>query len=195
MKTIKTLLLATLLAFNFSCSKSDDSPAVAPPVVTPPVSGPIVPATGSYIFATADGAFSTLNLAGQHAVTGNVIGTGSNRIFYFVGGGSNGELPSSPNYIYRSITIQLGSSINAVGTYAFDSTTSSKAVFSYLSRPSSTMVDTVFSTQTCAGTSGTVTITAISDTMVEGTFSFTGKNDGCALSKTVTAGSFRFVAS
>ena len=49
-----------------------------------------------------------------------------------------------------------------------------------------------FSTNVCAGATGTITVTTINDTKIEGTFSFTGKNDdNCSQQRVVTEGQFR----
>jgi hypothetical protein len=175
MKTIKRLSLVFALivaATVSSCGGSDEEEA---PVVA-------IPATGSYINATADGAPFTTVVLGQSTANAFSTGTGAGRLITVAGSTVDLANPTNSKTILVSL---LG--INATGTYTVNQ--NSDSVLAYSVGTGSSMV--AYSTGECSGATGTITVTSISATKVEGTFTFTGKNDGCGTSKSVTAGSFR----
>lgn len=179
MKTIKRLsvVFALIVAATISsCGGSDDDAAPAPSI----------PANGTYINATADGAAFTTVIMGQSAGSASRIGTGADNIISVLGG----NVSVTPGAEAKTISITLRG-ITAPGTFAI--TPISGSNMSFITSTSTGTNAVAYSTSGCAGTAGTVTVTSVSATKIEGTFSFTGKNDGCTVTKSVTAGQFRGV--
>lgn len=88
---------------------------------------------------------------------------------------------------YHTMTVVL-IGVSAPGTYEVNSDTNT--TLGYAEETSGT--DVSWDTGDCEGASGTITVTTLTDTKVEGTFSFTGANDeACGDQKVVTNGSFR----
>ncbi len=176
MKTIKrlSLVFALIVAATISsCGGSDDAPAAA-----------AIPATGSYINATVDGAAFTTVIMGQSAAVCNTVGAGTSRLITVNGSSIDIANPTTSKTIIISLK-----GINTAGTYTISSTVNPDSLLAYAIATGSTT--TAYTTGSCAGATGTITVTSISATKIEGTFSFTGKNDGCSMSKSVTAGTFR----
>ncbi|GEP49400.1 hypothetical protein FNO01nite_00720 [Flavobacterium noncentrifugens] len=174
MKTITNFAkfgILSIALFLASCSGNDDS--------TPVAETSNVPATGSYITAKVDGnSFSSI-IFGVTSATASRIGTGVGTLITVLGANQSAD----------SVTISL-LGITAAGTYEISPNTESVMAFTPVSGGLS------YSTGECAGTVGSVTITYIDNTKVEGTFSFKGKDTNtCETSamKTVTEGSFRGV--
>jgi Family of unknown function (DUF6252) len=136
-----------------------------------------IPDTGSYISAKIDGVqFTVTNTNG--AILGTKSGTGVNTEISILG-----EKTDSNN-----ITISL-SGISAPGTYAVNPETSSLLdFFDYNSEQS-------YDTSFCDSGSGTITVTSLTSTQIEGTFSFVGKYIGncTGTGKNITEGRFRVI--
>lgn len=170
MKTFKTISKVALIALTVilsSCSKDSSSSST-----------PATP-TGSYITATVDGASFSTTIAGISTASGSRSGSGEFTLIQVVGADINSN----------SIAINL-LGITTTGTYTLNSGSDSVIAFT---PPSG---GAAYGTGGCEGASGTMNVTFLDDTKIEGTFSFTGKDvDNCATSatKTVTNGSFRCV--
>jgi hypothetical protein len=135
---------------------------------------PVVPANSSYVRGTVAGAAYSSLIASC-----SVAGSGTDRIITILGGDMGAN----------SLTVVLYG-IDAPGSYSVNNTTNSVLNYS----PGSGGV--AYSTGECDAASGTITITAIDATHVEGTFSFTGKDtENCdtGATKTVTNGTFKGV--
>ncbi|RXR20486.1 hypothetical protein EQG63_00720 [Flavobacterium amnicola] len=165
----KCIMVALTLVLS-SCSNDDPAPAPAP---TP------IPANSSVVTAKVNGAAFSSVIFGVSSATAQKMGTGPDTIITVLGS----------NFSASSISITLHG-VTATGTYTLDSTTDSVIAYT----PGSG--DAAYGTGICSGVSGTVVVTSISDTKIEGTFSFTGKDgENCDTSetKTVTEGSFKGV--
>ena len=177
MKTIKklglvlSLAIATILS---SCSKDSDGG-----------SSLAIPATGSYINAKIDGADFTTVIAGQSAAT--AVRSGSDVSTSILIGGSSFNMADPSNS--KTISLSLNG-ITATGTYNLNSE-NSESMLLYTIKNSTSQI--TYATGDCTGANGTVTISSISATKIEGTFSFTGKDDACTGTKTNTNGTFRGV--
>jgi len=163
-KTAMVLIAATTLLT--SCSDDDGGST-----------NPNVPTTGSYISATVAGAsFETLSQQGFNAAssTKQVIGDDTFITITATSAGTN------------SMVITL---MNVTGEGTYDVGPSSDNAVAYFD----TATETAFaSSADCAGAEGELKVTHYSDEKIEGTFTFTGKNDDdCSQSKNVTNGSFR----
>lgn len=174
MKTITNFAkfgILSIALFLSSCSGDDDS--------TPVTETSNVPTTGSYITAKVDGSTFSSIIYGVTSATASRVGTGVGALITVLGANQNAD----------SIAISL-LGITATGTYEISPNTDSIMAFTPVSGGLS------YSTGECAGTVGSVTITYIDNSKIEGTFSFKGKDsDTCETSamKTVTEGSFRGV--
>ena len=174
MKTITNFAkfgILSIALFLASCSGDEDATPVAP--------SSNVPATGSYITAKVDGNdFSSIIFGVTSASASRVI-SGDVTLITVLGANLSAD----------SVVINL-MNITATGTYEVSPNTDSVMAFTPVSGGLS------YSTGECAGTVGSITITYIDNTKVEGTFSFKGKDSNtCETSamKTVTEGSFRGV--
>jgi hypothetical protein len=168
MKNVNKLSLILFLAIAgilTSCS-SDSS------------SGSGGPATGSYITAKVDGASYTTVINGVSAASASRSGSGASTLIMVLGS----------NLTSNSVSINLFG-VTAPGTYTVNS--SSDSVMSYVEASSSI----AYGTGICDGSTGTITVTTLTDTKIEGTFSFSGKDgENCAsAAKSITNGSFRGV--
>jgi hypothetical protein len=172
MKAIKLIgkcLFLSLSMLALSCSSSDDDGGGG---------GGSTP-SGTYIKAKVDGTqYVTYNIQGFSAGVATSSGSGSGRLIMITGGNDmNGNTAFSINLL----------GINATGTYDIGPDSDSTLAF-VMTGGSGVSYDT----SNCAGATGTINITTLNDTKVEGTFSFTGKDDeNCTDSKSVTSGSFR----
>ena len=169
-RTLKKTGIVGLLVLAAACSSDSDGG-----------SGGTLP-SGTYIKSNFDGSsWQTFEVAGQSATVAMSNGTGAERTILING---TGNMSGTDSMVINLM------GIDAPGTYTIDA--DSGGVLAYVVTASSLSYDT----SNCDGASGTVVITAINDTKVEGTFSFTGKVDeNCSDSKTFTEGSFRGVFS
>jgi hypothetical protein len=177
MKTMKQFGLAlsfSVMAMLSSCSSSGDDNG----------GGFSGPATGSFVKATANGT--------------NVLAEGQ-----FANGGYE-----SGNLVLQGMTIE-GKSVNIqlyaldgtldVGTYNVSSTNTEDnyiGSLTYMEINTSTFTTASYSSQICDNASGTIEITYVDATKIEGTFNFTGKelkeNEDCSGgTRSITNGSFR----
>lgn len=127
--------------------------------------------SGSFLTSKVDGASFKAEIMGQSTVV--AVRNGN---FYQISG-SNADL--------KNIAIGL---FNVTGEGTFEVGPDTDNVLSYLENNVS------YDTSNCSGATGTVTITKLTEEKIEGTFSFTGKDDdNCANGKSVTTGKFRGV--
>lgn len=176
MKTIKKFGIALLVVTSIltSCSSDDSSGG----------SGFSGPATGTFIKAKAAG--SNFLAEGQLAV-----GNYSNGALVLTGSSTTG----------KNIGIQLYSMTSslAVGTYNMNATQDgnvSTGNLQFTDVNMSTFAVTPYSSVNCDNATGTLEITFIDATKIEGTFSFVGKevmeSEACTGgTKNITNGSFR----
>lgn len=170
MKTFKTISKVAIIALTVILSScSNDSSSSSTPA-TP---------SGSYITATVDGASFSSSIAGISTASGSKSGSGEFTLIQVLGSDINSN----------SIAINL-LGITTTGTYTLNS--DSGSVIAYTPPTGGA----AYGTGGCPGAAGTMIVTFLDDTKIEGTFSFNGKDvDNCATSatKTVTNGSFRCV--
>ncbi|HEX8562516.1 MAG TPA: DUF6252 family protein [Flavobacterium sp.] len=170
LNTFKTFgkagIIATALFFAAACSDDDNN------------SSGTGGGTDSFIEGKVDGTqFNNLEIQGNSVAVATTSGTGDARLIMISGSDMSQNTMS---------VIMLG--IDAPGTYPVNPDTDT--VLAYL--PGGTQES--YDTSNCSNATGTLTITTINDTKVEGTFEFTGKVDeNCAMSKEITSGSFRGV--
>ena len=139
--------------------------------------GSNVPSSGSYINAKIDGSSFSTTISGVSTASASRSGVGASTLIFV----------SGSNLESKNINISLYG-ITTTGTYTLNP--SSDSVMSAV------VSGVAYSTGGCDGTTGTLKITKIDSSKIEGTFSFTGKDvDNCATSatKTITSGSFRGV--
>ncbi len=172
MKNYKTFwksifLASAILAFN-ACSDDDDNGG-----------GGSTP-SGTYVKAKVDGTtYETFRIQGVSAATAISTGSGDSRLIMI-----GGSIDQSGTKAW-SVNL-LG--INATGEYPLNA--DSNSTVAYVENGTGVSYDN----SNCTGTDGTVKITKLTDTEVEGTFSLVGKNDeDCSMAKTITQGSFRGV--
>lgn len=167
MKTIKKLSVVVALTMMtiFSSCSSSDS-------------GGGAPATGSYITAKINGASFTTLISGVSAASASKSGTGADTLIMVLGSSLS----------TNSVNINLYG-ITATGTYTLNS--SSDSVMAYVESATSK----AYGTGICDGSTGSITVTYLDATKIEGTFTFTGKDgENCdAAAKNVTEGKFRGV--
>ncbi len=157
--------LLLMTAFFSLVSCSKDSDSPAPQ--------PEIPVTGSYMRASVDGAaFTTKTSDGENV--------------FVLKSGLGVQITGNSSALTKVIPIYIDGTPQ-VGTYTL--TASSDSSLEYVEGP------VYYNAAGCTGASGTITITVVTDTKVEGTFQFVGKDtDNCArISKTITNGSFRAV--
>lgn len=163
-KTGLAFMTVILVALAASCS-GDDSDGVNNN--TP---------SGAYVHGKVDGVqFETVTVQGLTSVYATRSGTGEDTQMIVMGSDMNGNALGLTTH-----------GINATGTYELNDL---QAVMLYTDASADITYDT---SDDCDGTEGTLTITHLDDTKIEGTFEFTGKHDeNCTQSKTITEGSFR----
>lgn len=185
MKTIKKLsLLGLIMVASIlpSCSKKNPDPVVAASngLITCKVNGaafttaPIAGQSAPIIIATkiAIGGQNLISITGQSAA--NITATG---------GSAAGS--------FDSITISLNG-ISAPGTYPVNSDITLGYIYSTPNPGSAIAKSTGYVTGNCSGTKGTITVTSLTATTIEGTFSFTAKKEStCDDTKTITDGAFK----
>lgn len=125
----------------------------------------------TYIKAKVDGqAFTTFETNGFLSAIAEKDGDA----IYVIGSATDGT----------AMTITL-TGITAPGTYVIDGTEGNNGI-AYVAN------DVAYSSiTTCENHEGSVTITTINDTKIEGSFSFTGNKNDCSGSKSITNGKFR----
>ncbi|RZJ35944.1 MAG: hypothetical protein EOO51_03765 [Flavobacterium sp.] len=135
---------------------------------------------GTYIKGKIDGtSWQSLEIAGQSVAIATTMGSGVDRVILVNG---SGDMSGTDSMVIQLI------GIDAPGTYDINPDTNS--LLAYVK----TSEDKSYDTSDCSAATGTVTITTINDTKIEGSFSFTGKVDeDCSQTKTVTNGTFRGV--
>lgn len=166
-KTILVVLAST--TFLISCGGDDDAAPVA--------QNPNVPAGGSYIKGKVDGVqFQNLEVMGVSSAIATRTGTGDGTLIMMQG--------STMDATSMVITTY---GITSTGTYTIDAEDDGN-VLAFIPGGSEVSYDT----SNCAGAAGTLNITHLDNTKIEGTFEFTGKDDeNCGDTKVVTEGSFR----
>ncbi len=168
MKTIYKTAMALIAATTLLTSCGDDDGGST---------NPNVPSSGSYISANVGGTnFETLSQQGFNAAsaTNQVIGDDTFITITATSGTTNTMVITLMN-------------VTATGTY--DVGPSSDNAVAYFDTPTETAF---VSSADCAGATGELKVTHYSAEKIEGTFTFTGKNDdNCSESKTVTQGKFR----
>lgn len=136
------------------------------------------PTSGSYITAKVDGSgFSSIIMGVASSASATRMETALGTMITVLGADQSGN----------SIVVNL-MGITAPGTYTMGPDVDSVIAYTPVTGGVS------YSTGECAGTMGTIVVTAVDATKIEGTFSFKGKDsDTCATSatKTVTEGAFR----
>lgn len=130
--------------------------------------------SGSYIHAKVDGSSFKAEVMDHSTVIALRMDSGDGILVQLSGADANAN---AMNIILFGIT--------EPGTY--DIGPDSDSVLAYLGNSNQS-----FDTGECAGATGTVTITEISETKVKGTFQFTGKSEenGCS-AKTISEGKFQ----
>ena len=96
-----------------------------------------------------------------------------------------GTVPNGNNPLYLSLEFP-----NAVGTYTFSPTAAASATYA---TSTGSMSTAYYAGATGSGTvmgAGTIVVTALTATNVQGTFTFTGINANTGASKSVTNGTF-----
>lgn len=167
MNTLSKIAAGALLIFITACSKDDNDAPVVPQNNTP---------TSTYVTAKVDGASFSSFIMGVSAGSCVKTGTGADTAILIVGA----------DQAANSVTVSL-MGINATGTYTVNADSLSFLAYA----PGSGGV--AYSTAGCPSVSGTIVVTAIDATHVEGTFNFTAKDEeSCdGAMKTVTEGHFR----
>lgn len=168
MKAVKLFgkcLFLSLSMLALSCSSDDVTGGGSTP-------------SGTYVKAKVDGTqYVTYSISGFSAGVATSTGSGSGRLIMI--SGSN-DMSGATSF---SINL-LG--INSTGEYTIGPDSDSTLAFVLTGSGVS------YDTSDCEGATGTINITTLNDSKVEGTFSFTGKDDdNCTDSKSVTQGSFR----
>lgn len=163
MKTIQQLRLAfTALLLTLSSCSSDESDSA---IQTSDMA--------TYIFATVNGeSFKTFELNGF--LSAQTANSDSRIIITGMDQNQNG------------MTIYL-SDITQMGTY----TISAENFLNRIGYGNDASGVTVSSTADCDGVTGTIIVTALTDTKIEGTFELIANNDECTAQTSVTQGSFR----
>ncbi|MDB4904273.1 MAG: hypothetical protein JWQ63_3554 [Mucilaginibacter sp.] len=172
----KYILLFTCVLFIFtSCKKKAD----------------IIPVPINTISATVDGANMNFNINVSAHIGANAGGPGTNATLY-ISGLTSGTVPSG------SMSINVSSqSLNSIikGTYTIASANNNPPVFAFLTYgyydPASSGPDQPYFTDSKGIQPTTITITSISSTNVQGTFSGTlVYSQGGTGTKTITNGKF-----
>ena len=137
-----------------------------------------IPETGTYINAKIDGdLFETMSIQGFTTGAASKTGIGDQTLVTI----------SAVDPDTNTMVIAL---MGVTGTGTYDIGPETESVVSYVD----TATETAFnSSEDCTGATGELKVTHYSDEKIEGTFTFTGKNDDCSGSKNVTNGKFRGV--
>lgn len=130
---------------------------------------------GTYIMGKVDGTNFSSEVMGHSTAIATRQGTGGDTFI---------SVQGSTMEANTMVIVMHG--ITATGTYTIDA--EDESVLSYFSAANSVSYDT----SNCSGATGTLNITHLDESKVEGTFNFVGKDDeNCSQSKTITEGSFR----
>jgi len=170
MKTFYKTAMALMAATALLTSCSDDTDGSTGGGNTP---------SGTYISANVGGSnFETLSQQGFNAANATKQTIGDQTFITITATSAN----------TNSMVITF-TDVTATGTY--DVGPQSDNVVAFFE----TATETAFSSNAdCSGATGELKVTHYSDTKIEGTFTFTGKNDdNCSQSKSVTNGKFRGV--
>ncbi len=168
MKSLKVFgkigVIAMALALSVACSDDDNG-------------GGGSTGTGGFVKAKVDGVqFNNLSIQGVSTVVATTTGAGAQRLIMI--SGSDAETNNMGIIMYG---------IDAVGEYTLDSDDDG-SVLAWIPANS----ESYDTSSDCAGASGTLKVTKLTNERVEGTFSFIGKDDvNCSESKSITDGSFR----
>lgn len=174
MKTLKKIGFIAFAAFTLvlsSCSSDSDGGGSS--------------SLDTYITAKVDGvSFETASIQGQSVGVAMKQGTGDMQLITI----SCGDQTSFDDQNYKAIYIALVGPVTAGSTYQVNSSTNNTLGYTETNGD----VDVTWDTGDCENATGTITVTSISDTKIEGTFSFTGSDQNqCSSQKTVTNGKFR----
>ena len=169
MKKIKTFAIIAFISFSAllsSCSNDDGDNNTS--------SG-----TNSFIKGKVDGTpFASMEIQGVSTAIATKTGSGDQTLIMIQG----------TNEAMNSMVITTMGIVEA-GTYEFDAFDDGN-VLAYVDNATSTS----YATSNCDSAAGTLVITHLDGTKIEGTFSFRGNSDAnCSNSKMVTEGSFRGV--
>ena len=173
MKTIfKTGIALLVLALTMTSCGDDDSGSTGGGNNNLP--------SGSYIQAEVDGSTFKSEIMGQSTALVNKVGSGEGTLITIQG------TTLDTNTLLLAID-----GITETGTYTVDAEDDG-TLMAYFSANNSISYDT----SDCAGATGTLKITHLDDSKIEGTFEFVGKDDeNCSNSKSITEGSFRGIFS
>ncbi|WP_310556154.1 hypothetical protein [Flavobacterium sp.] len=164
MKTLKNTFVILLIAvLAFSCG-NDDAPAPAP-----------TPTFDYFLRAKVDGVQYQTDAA-----------------FRVLSNNNNDRITiTSVLADNRNFKIQIDRPIGTV-TYSYPAPSTEEYVLR-MEYGDASSATALWRTGTCSGTTGTLTITALSATEISGTFSFTGKRTGFCSdpAKVITEGSFK----
>jgi hypothetical protein len=134
--------------------------------------------TGSYIKGKVDGAQFESVIMGQSTAIATRTGSGDQTLISVQG-----------TTLDTNTLLVTTMGITQTGTYTVDAQDDG-TLMAYFSAASNVSYDT----SDCGGATGTLNITHLDASKIEGTFNFVGKDDeNCSNSKTVTEGSFRGV--
>ena len=166
----KSLSVIAFILLLTSCGSDDSAPVVEPAPAPAP--------SGSYIKGKVNGVqFENLQIMGVSTAVATRSGTGDGTLIML--SGSDMETNTMVITTYG---------ITTTGTYTVNSEDDG-TVLAYI--PSN---EVSYDTSDCEGATGTLVITHLDDTKIEGTFSFTGKDDeNCGDSRVISEGSFRGV--
>ncbi|AWA28771.1 hypothetical protein HYN48_00950 [Flavobacterium magnum] len=172
MKTFKKIGLTALMALAFvfnSCSSDSDGGGSS--------------SLSTYISAKVDGvAFETASIQGQSFGVASKSGTGDMQVISV----SCTNQSAITSQTYDAMHVILVGPVTAGTTYQVNQDTDH--TLGYVEAPGNISWDT----GDCQNATGSITVTTLTDTKIEGTFNFTGsKDDDCASQKTVTNGKFR----
>ena len=176
-----SLLVAIMVAtIVTSCSKSDAAATTAPPATT----------SGSFINTKIDGAVFNSAASTLGMTIASRQGSGAATTISLLGNLTSNVTASGATS--ESVTITL-LGVTTTGTYALNLANKDTAVLGYTYAPSGgTAVG--YTTGDCSGTTGSLIITSLTATQIEGTFTCTAKKEStCNLTKTITEGTFKGV--
>lgn len=168
MKTIKNFSWVSFafLTLLFTACSSDDN------------GGSTSSSLDTYITAKVDG------VAFKNTISGVAMKNGTGEMSLITIQCANAS--SLADQQFESIHVILVG-ISATGTYPVNSGTNN--TLAYIENHTT---NNSWDTGDCEGVSGTITVTKLTATVVEGTFSFTGANDeNCSDTKVITEGKFK----
>ncbi|MGK4567094.1 hypothetical protein [Flavobacterium sp. 3HN19-14] len=159
-----------------ACSGSDDDGGSGSSLAT-------------YINAKVDGVqFKTTSFNGQSAGIATKQGSGDQQLIAI----SCTDASAVGDMEFNGMQVILIGQVAAGQTYQISPTSQSILAYTINTNGGGSNNNTEWDTDNCDGATGTVTVTSLSDTKIEGTFSFTGKKENdCSSQKVVTNGSFR----